>query len=1269
MSDQDAPLNEQQIFDEAAAIPDPAARRAFLDGACRGNPALRARLELLLEADEQAEGFLATDPGDAATFVDESATLAEGPGTQIGRYKLLEQIGEGGMGVVYMAEQREPFVKRVALKVIKLGMDTKAVVARFNAEYQALALMNHPSIAKVLDAGATDSGRPYFVMEYIRGIPITQYCDEKKLSTRQRLELFIPVCQAVQHAHQKGIIHRDLKPSNVLVASFDGRPVPMIIDFGIAKAVNRSLGPDSFFTRHGQFIGTLEYIAPEQAEGSQLDVDTRADIYSLGVLLYQLLTGTTPFPGKRLRESAWRETMRIIQEEEPPLPSIRMSTLTAEQGTTIEQTHGGEPARKISLVLRRELDLVVMGCLEKDRNRRYETANALAKDLERYLQGEAVSRVPPTVGYQVLKLVRKHKKTAAMAAVIAVILAGATAFSTWQMVRARTAEGVATQQVEKLGAINGWMNRDLLPQVDPWTASDAGQQRSSDIRLKDAILASAQRLSEDFKDHPEIEGEIRLTIGKALQALGLGKEAEENLRRALELLEQTAGTDHTNTLGAKLSLGKLISWNVFSPMQSTHKDAGQEAGRLLEEVYQQSTKLLGPDHLFTVEGTLELAYHLLRFDHLDEADALLEALAPLFSSGEHEGGSPPVQLRIRHGEILAGLREFQWRAAEHRQATLRMAKFVDAAGQTTASSGIPEIIKLVPILWEGIHRGFWDRNFSSADSILTTGLERARTISEDSYLTDHFLGTLTAQHLAAGNLEESVCYQRQQANLWVRAYGAYFGYWTIWRLRWVSAHYFGHLDWAGAAEELRRQRTELNLEEGVLLAFEALANQLAGNEREADARRQDYFRLLEEQMGKSLGLESFSAAADEYAVAALLAHPRNDADLRQLGRAMAELTRRKAEPTPGVPAWTDQALMGMLAFRNGDFTQAVTHLEPALAMGGNDRVKLHTHYFLAMAYHGADRPREAVERLNLAESRLAGFFARGSVADAGAAESAAMAMALRREAADLIQPPEPLTPITPEWLAPKRQDWSEVRRLVETGNLQARLREYRAAADSYAAAIEHRAFDWTAAQEDWVFFFRAFTVAWALGDADLHIEILRKMHVGLGENETMSLYQLAEAPWPLPDDLEIRRKQSASRRKLEERGADPSQKFEGRSGGEQALILGMLAYREKDYDKALKFLAIPSGSTVLNNRVAGPAFAAMAHERLGNREEALRLLKLADQRFHEMVIEPGEGMYQPDFPPVIMMEMVIKEADREIDPDVDNAPHVAALPDNGWTTK
>jgi serine/threonine protein kinase/WD40 repeat protein len=403
-------MTDESVFAAALAIPRPTDRAAYLEKACAGNPALRREVEALLSA-HAADNPLDRPPADLAATADHDETDAGPPaaevGDRIGPYRIMEQIGEGGFGLVFVAEQAEPVRRKVALKVLKPGMDTRDVVARFEAERQALALMDHPNIARVLDAGSTPSGRPYFVMELVRGVPITDYCDAQKLAPNDRLALFVQVCQAVQHAHQKGVIHRDIKPSNVLVTAIDGKAVPKVIDFGVAKAVGQSLTDKTIYTRFAQILGTPLYMSPEQAEMSGVDVDTRADVYALGVLLYELLTGTTPFDRDRFRRAAFDEIRRIIREEEPPRPSTRLSSLGPTL-TNVSAQRGTDPGKLPGLV-RGELDWIVMRCLEKDRNRRYETASGLARDVQRFLEGDSVEACPPTLGYRLRKLYRRNR--------------------------------------------------------------------------------------------------------------------------------------------------------------------------------------------------------------------------------------------------------------------------------------------------------------------------------------------------------------------------------------------------------------------------------------------------------------------------------------------------------------------------------------------------------------------------------------------------------------------------------------------------------------------------------------------------------------------------------------------------------------------------------------------------------------------------------------------------------------------------------------------
>ncbi|HUJ44593.1 MAG TPA: protein kinase, partial [Opitutaceae bacterium] len=489
-----SPQREEELFAAALALP-VAERRRYLEQAYGGDAELLHRVEALLRVHEEARNFLempaVADRADVARAGESKRPQEEAAGTMIGRYRLIQKIGEGGCGVVHMAEQEEPVHRRVALKVIRLGMDTREVIARFEAERQALALMDHPNIARVFDAGATDTGRPYFVMELVRGVKITDYCDQQNLSTAERVNLFVPVCHAVQHAHQKGIIHRDIKPSNILVTLEDGEPVPKVIDFGIAKATQGRLTDQTLFTAFEQFIGTPAYMSPEQAQLSSADVDTRSDIYSLGVLLYELLTGRTPFESQELLRAGLDEMRRQIREVEPPKPSTRLRTLEAAALTTTAQHRATEPPRLLHLV-RGDLDWIVMRCLEKKRARRYETANELARDLERHLNDEPITARPPSTLYRFQKLVRRNKLVVTAVGAIALALVGGLAVSTWMYLQEKAARNQAETEAAKSKQVDRFLT-DMLQGVGPSVAL------GRDTKLLREILdKTVRRLGKDL---------------------------------------------------------------------------------------------------------------------------------------------------------------------------------------------------------------------------------------------------------------------------------------------------------------------------------------------------------------------------------------------------------------------------------------------------------------------------------------------------------------------------------------------------------------------------------------------------------------------------------------------------------------------------------------------------------------------------------------------------------------------------------------------------
>ncbi|MFO1007263.1 MAG: WD40 repeat domain-containing serine/threonine protein kinase [Planctomycetaceae bacterium] len=488
------------ILSEALEIATASAREEYLRLSCGDDLELRRRVNQLLEDYEAAGDFL-EEPVTADFFVPE---ILEGPGTQIGPYKLREQIGEGGMGVVYLAEQLEPIKRRVALKLVKSGMDTRQVLARFEAERQALAMMSHPHISRILDAGATESGRPYFVMELVRGIPITEFCNQWKLSVRQRLELFLQVCQAVQHAHQRGIIHRDLKPSNILVELHDVIPVPKVIDFGIAKATGQQLSEHTVYTKFVQMLGTPLYMSPEQATLSGLDIDTRSDIYSLGVVLYELLTGSTPFDQTALTQEGPDEMRRIIREVDPPRPSQKISTLQAAQLQTVSDQRQVDP-RTLSGSISRELDWVVLQAMEKDRERRYESASAMAADLQRYLNNEAVLACPPSWGYQIRKFASRNKVAIVTATIVTLSLLVGTAVATWQAIIANQERNRANQAAAK------YLEESRVANQERLRAESAEQAHRQQTELaENSLYASAIRMAYRHKKSGDDEQAAQL---------------------------------------------------------------------------------------------------------------------------------------------------------------------------------------------------------------------------------------------------------------------------------------------------------------------------------------------------------------------------------------------------------------------------------------------------------------------------------------------------------------------------------------------------------------------------------------------------------------------------------------------------------------------------------------------------------------------------------------------------------------------------------------
>jgi len=596
----------EQIYHSAAGRA-PVERDAYLAGACGGDEELRRSVELLLAQDE-ATGVLDNPLTAATETIAQTGDGESRPGAIVGQYRLLRLLGEGGMGMVYHAHQLRPIRRDVALKIIKPGMDSRQIIARFETERQALALMDHPHIARVFDAGTTPAGRPYFAMELVDGIPITRYCDTRRLNVEERIRLFIPVCQAIQHAHQKGIIHRDIKPSNVLVGEREGQAVPKVIDFGLAKALGQQLSDTTLMTNLGTVVGTLEYMSPEQAEVARHDIDTRSDVYSLGVLLYELLTGETPLGHARAASAPYLEVLRWIREEEAAAASVKLRA-SARAADTAEQR--GSDAGRLPRLIAGELDWITGKALEKDRSRRYETVNGLLRDLERYLEGEAVEAGPVSATYRMRKFMRKYRIWLGTAAAFAFLLVAGAVVSAALAVRANRAETQERAAEQEARAVNDFLRNDLLAQANPRNQLNTRHQ-DPELTVRTALDRAAAAIGARFEKQPLVEAAIQQTIAFAYNEMGLYPQAQPHAERALELRRRLLGEGHPDTLETEAGLANLYWVEGKYP----------EAEAIQVKVLEGRRRLLGPEHVDTLSAMNELALYYAALGKYGQAEQL-----------------------------------------------------------------------------------------------------------------------------------------------------------------------------------------------------------------------------------------------------------------------------------------------------------------------------------------------------------------------------------------------------------------------------------------------------------------------------------------------------------------------------------------------------------------------------------------------------------------------------------------------------------------------
>jgi serine/threonine protein kinase len=1209
-----------EIFGEALKQPSPEARARYLVEACGGDAQLRHQVEILLNAHARAGEFLkppAEDPPDS-----------EVAGTMIGRYKLLQLIGEGGFGRVYMAEQLEPVRRKVALKIIKLGMDTREVIVRFEAERQALAMMDHPNIAKILDAGVTGggqrsevgsqrsevnragtmagdqefgqnrdlsavvcppsfgSGRPYFVMELVKGIPITDYCDQRNLATEKRLRLFMRVCHAVQHAHQKGVIHRDLKPTNILVTEHDGEAVPKVIDFGVAKAIGQPLTDKTLFTRLEQMIGTPAYMSPEQAGLGSLDLDTRTDVYTLGVLLYELLTGTTPFEKETLKQAALDEVRRLIRETEPPKPSTRLTALARSQKSEVR---GQKPEVRWKEV-RGDLDWIVMKSIEKDRRRRYDTADALAQDLERCLNHEPVLAGPPSAAYRARKFIRRHRVGVGMAAAVStallvgllVALIGFTR-ATRERDKAQLAQRQATDAATTAQAVSDFLQQDLLAQADPWV-----NPTNLDLRKRALVDLAAARVGNRFQDQPRVEAEIRLTLSRLYRSLGDPDNAETNAQRALAIRRQEFGAEHASTLEAMEQLA--------AAMQGQGRNREMET--LESQVLEVRQRLLGDEHPDTLKARFFLAVIRDRSQHSAETIPRMEELVRLnrrVLGAEHR--TTLASLRFL-GNLYdsAGRRDEAVKALEE---VVTMARRVLGVGDRDTVHAVGDLGSVYAAL--GRHE--------EAVQLLREAVEAYDRVRPGDWDVGNLSMDLARQYQRLDRCEEMFAFLEKRLESIPKPGNVH--HWSTMSLAWL----YGELGyWSDAC---RHHRT-LGLvyhwpgEGWSAAALAALAASDTNSFREAGGALMRWFDQLGSKPITTLMHTEEGEVAGAWREAArclqpILLRPEWLPDLREQALSLAD-TATTVAPNDDFC----QVTKGMAEYRKGNWREALRWLaKSAPNIRYPNEPEMAWLCFFAMSHHQLGDRAAALAVLEEVNRHLTAMLHTGVVRDD-------LGLVARAEAERLILGKELSPPVTVESLAAARRKWQPVSSLLWRGNASAKTSDWSAARDAYLQALGSPAFDWEAA-ELWdqgpdspphVMIKSAISML-RVGDVPAYQGLCRNLLTRpLGSSDFYAPAHRLRArvcllgPQTLAPDLESRL------RELVRHATPPDDESETRWA---YFTQGLAAYRRGAHAEAIAACqqaeAVPNQDLV---QCSARACRAMALWQSGQKEEGARILKEAE---------------------------------------------------------